>query len=313
MLPQIPRIFIEVKGPVISKALTLMVAQSQSGILAIIWGCDGNLDKGGNSKLNGMMKIGVFDSGVGGLTVLKELALCFPADDFYYLGDTARLPYGIKSPATIRLYSEQVMNFLMTKGVEAIVIACNTASSQVPEVSWSGVPVFNVIEPGAMAALRTSKTKRIGVLGTRATIASEIYARKINALDKSAEVFSQSCPLLVPLAEEGWVVDLIIDGIVARYLQPVLKHRIDTLILGCTHYPILKDSIQKACGPDIQLVDSGRAICEKMKSSLKRELRANKTGGKIYFLATDISEHSLELSKQILAPLKFETFELVHL
>lgn len=262
---------------------------------------------------NESMKIGVFDSGVGGLTVLKELGQHFPSTSFLYLGDTARLPYGIKSPETIRQYSEQIMNFLIQEDVGAIVIACNTASSQVPEAQWRGIPVFNVIEPGARAAVQTSRTRKIGVLGTRATIASEIYTKKIQVLADNAEVYSQSCPLLVPLAEEGWTKDPVTDLVIQRYLEPLLQKNIDTLILGCTHYPILKDAIQKICGNKVQLVDSGKAICESIRETLLDITGTHSAPGRIEFLATDLPEHTQKLAEKILHPLKVDRFELIHL
>ncbi|MGZ5279028.1 MAG: glutamate racemase [Pseudobdellovibrionaceae bacterium] len=185
-----------------------------------------------------MAKIGVFDSGVGGLTVLKELAAHFPNEEFLYLGDTARLPYGTKSPETIRQYSEQILNFLTARKVDALIIACNTASSQVPEKEWLSLPVFNVIEPGAEFAVASSENKHIGVLGTRALVASGAYQKEILKLSPDAQVFAQSCPLFVPLAEEGWLEDPITNLIAYRYLHPLLESKIDTLILGCTHYPL---------------------------------------------------------------------------
>jgi len=259
------------------------------------------------------MKIGVFDSGVGGLTVLRELGQHFPSVDFLYLGDTARLPYGTKSPKTIREYSEQVMNFLIDQGVGAIVIACNTASSQVSESEWRGVPVFNVIEPGALVATRKSKSQRIGVLGTRATITSDVYAKKIKKLNPAALVFSQSCPLLVPLAEEGWINDPVTDFVIARYVKPLLENKIDTMILGCTHYPILRQAIQKACGPDVHLVDSGLAICDSISEIILDITGNRKQKGSIHFCTTDLSEHTEKLAQQILKPLVITKTETIHL
>ncbi len=276
-----------------------------------------------------MATIGVFDSGVGGLTVLKELALTFPSENFIYLGDTARLPYGTKSPDTIRKYSEQIMDFLISKKVDAIVIACNTASSQVPEKEWQGVPVFNVIDPGAELAVQTTENGRIGILGTRATIASGSYAKKIKSLAPETLVFSQACPLFVPLAEEGWTDDPITNLIAFRYLQPLLhiqsEAQIDTLILGCTHYPLLKTAIQKACGSSVQLVDSGEAMCEKLsdafsKNILKKNVQKDnqkdspeKKQADIQLLTTDLSAHTQLLAEQILSPVPIDHFEVVHL
>ncbi len=252
-----------------------------------------------------MAKIGVFDSGLGGLTILKELLLSFPEEDFVYLGDTARLPYGTKSPETIRKYSEQIMNFLCTKNVDALVIACNSASSQVPEKEWHGLPLFNVIEPGAAKAYQLSQNKKIGLLGTRATVASESYTREIEKLDPSIELFSQACPLFVPLAEEGWTDDPITNLIVYRYLQPLLAKQIDTLILGCTHYPLLRNSIQRACGPNINLVDSGKGLAHEISQAFdKKQIIARNQSSRpnknIEILMTDFSQHSQEMAESIL-------------
>lgn len=260
------------------------------------------------------MKIGVFDSGVGGLTVLKKLATAFPAEEYLYLGDTARLPYGTKSPETIRQYSVQIMNHLKDQNVDAIVIACNTASSQVPESHWHGIPVLNVIDPGAQWAVAQTKNKKIGVLGTRATIGSDIYAKKIKQLLPEATVLSQSCPLLVPLAEEGWTDDPVTELIIARYVAPLLDKGIDTLVLGCTHYPLLEKPIQKAFQGNITLVDSGEAICEILKSGLLKNGKSKPSlEPKICFSLTDSSAHTFRLAEKILSPLKITQQETVHL
>lgn len=263
-----------------------------------------------------MATIGVFDSGVGGLTVLKVLAEHFPQEHFIYLGDTARLPYGTKSPETIRSYSEQILSFLTGRKVDALVIACNTASSQVSEKTWNGIPVFNVIEPGAAMAVMMSESNSIAVLGTRATVASEAYPKEIRRLQPAAEVYSQACPLFVPLAEEGWIDDPITNLIAFRYVQPLLQHKIDTLILGCTHYPLLKMAIQKACGNSVQLVDSGKALALKLEEAFQSgalKPAGTEGTGEIHILATDLSIHMQELAASILAPLKIQSFEFVHL
>ena len=258
--------------------------------------------------------IGVFDSGIGGLTVLKELAHQFPNESFLYLGDTARLPYGSKSPTTIRRYSEQNISFLAARNVKAIVIACNTASTQVPESQLGGLPLYNVIAPGSQRALEVSISKRIGVLGTRATIASQAYSKKIKELDSAAEVFGQECPLFVPLAEEGWDSDPITNLIVYRYVQPLVLQFVDTLVLGCTHYPILKNSISRVVGGSIELVDSGEAIARWMavdfaSGKLQRCLPEGKR--KISILTTDFSKHFNNLALEILEPIQPDEFTIV--
>lgn len=260
--------------------------------------------------------IGVFDSGIGGLTVLKELALRFPLENFLYLGDTARLPYGSKSPQTIRKYSEQNIQFLEKQNVKAIVIACNTASSQLTEKEYDGLPIYNVIEPGSQRALETSATGRIGILGTRATINSKAYTKKIFELNPAAQVFDQACPLFVPLAEEGWDSDPITNLIVYRYLSNLLKNNIDTLILGCTHYPILKNSIAKASGSSVSLVDSGEAISFWLENDFKDGRLQNNTSGEsqlIDIMTTDYSSHFTEVAHRILNPIKPNDFRIVDL
>ncbi len=260
--------------------------------------------------------IGVFDSGIGGLTVLKELALQFPQENFLYLGDTARLPYGSKSAHTIRKYSEQNIQFLKKLNVKAIVIACNTASTQVPEPELEGLPIYNVIGPGAQRALEVSESKRIGVLGTRATINSKAYSHKILELDPTANIIDQACPLFVPLAEEGWDSDPVTNLIVFRYLSQILQHSIDTLILGCTHYPLLKNSIARVTGSSIELVDSGEAIARWLerdfnKNRLQRNAKDNHQ--KIEIMTTDSSAHFTEMALKILKPIKADEFRVVDL
>jgi glutamate racemase len=259
--------------------------------------------------------IGVFDSGVGGLTVLRTLAKKLPKESFIYLGDTARLPYGTKSPATIRAYSEQVMNYLVKLGVKAIVIACNSASSQVFETEWRAIPVYNVIEPGARAAVVATKNKRVGVLGTRATIESGVYTRAVRSIDSVVSIFSQACPLFVPLAEEGWSEDPITKVVAERYLQPILQHDIDTLILGCTHYPLLKATIQNVCGKAVVLVESGEVLARALLKDIQsgRITKSAADHGSIRVLKTDLSAHAEALSRAILADFQISAIEKVDL
>ena len=259
--------------------------------------------------------IGVFDSGIGGLTVLKELALQFPQENFLYLGDTARLPYGSKSPQTIRKYSEQNILFLERQNVKAIVIACNTASSQLTEKEFDGLPIYNVIEPGSQRALEVSSSGRIGVLGTRATVNSQAYRKKILEYHPEAQVFDQACPLFVPLAEEGWDSDPVTNLIVFRYLGPLLQNKIDTLILGCTHYPILKSSIAKVTGSAVELVDSGEAIARWLSRDIEQgRLGVNHDGPRsIDIMTTDHSAHFTEVAHRILNPVKADAFRVVDL
>lgn len=243
--------------------------------------------------------IGVFDSGVGGLTVLKTLRTKFPSENFIYLGDTARVPYGNKSPETVRRYAEEIMDYFVRLEVKAIVIACNSASSQVPEMAWKNVPVFSVIQPGAKVAFEASTSKRIGVIGTRTTIQSQVYKNALQAYGP-CEVYQQACPLFVPLVEEAWTEDPVTNLIVYRYLSVFLQHGIDTLVLGCTHYPLLKNSIQKVLGADVHLIESGEAVAEAMKTRLPEIFWHNTPHGELSLIATDSPGHLLSHARMIL-------------
>ncbi|MBT3756857.1 MAG: glutamate racemase [Candidatus Cloacimonetes bacterium] len=214
--------------------------------------------------------IGIFDSGVGGLTVFKEIRKRFPNEDIIYFGDTARVPYGPKSQSTVIDYSIQNARFLIQQGAKIIVIACNTSSATaLSELQKSlPVPVLGVIEPGALSAVSTSVNKRIGVIGTEGTIRSKAYSSAISNLDDNCNVFSKPCPLLVPLAEEGWEDHDVTKLTIKEYLTSLLRNNIDTLVLGCTHYPILKASIQQFVGDDITLVDSAEAVTDKLDEIL---------------------------------------------
>lgn len=256
--------------------------------------------------------IGIFDSGVGGLTVLKALYERYPEESYLYLGDTARLPYGTKSPETIVKYSQQIINYLYKREVKAIVIACNSASSVADRIKKNGIPVFNVIEPGASHALALTQNFRIGVVGTRTTVTTCAYPRAIAKLSSQAQVFQQACPLWVPLAEEGWINDPVTNLIVYRYLSPFLQSDIDTLILGCTHYPILKASIARALGPAVQLVDSGTALADLLAESFARgTLVPNKGSARLTIMATDTNQHFAEVARRILDPIKIDHMDQV--
>lgn len=215
-------------------------------------------------------KIGVFDSGVGGLTVYKELLELLPDESFLYLGDTARVPYGIRSPETIRKYSLQNCLFLLEKGAELIVIACNTATaSALPFLqSVLKVPVLGVIEPGVQTALATTRSKRVGVIATETTIRSGVYEEALKAHDANVVCVSLATPLFVPLVEEGMMSDAVLFPVFEHYLKALQQGGVDTLILGCTHYPILKPHLQRYLGGNIALVDSARAMAETVKDHL---------------------------------------------
>lgn len=265
--------------------------------------------------------IGFFDSGIGGLTVLRAVREKLRHENFIYLGDTARLPYGTKSPETIRKYTEQNIAALERLGVKAVVIACNSASTSIlagkenrTPVS-SGVPLFNVIEPGAEAALAVSKSKRIGILGTRATVQSGAYVKAIHALAPKAEVFQQPAPLLVPLVEEGWENDPLTNLVIYRYLAPLQAQSIDTLVLGCTHYPALQDGIARVLGAGIVLVDSAHAIADRIAADLASgQIAPHRAGGtgSLELYATDAASSTIETARRLIGAgeIVFKPFDL---
>jgi glutamate racemase len=213
--------------------------------------------------------IGVFDSGVGGLTVVAELRRRLPEEGILYLGDTARLPYGTKSPSTVFRYTQRNVDFLVGHGVKAVVVACNTASALALEGLTSPVPVWGVVEPGAERAVAASRG-RIGVIATESTVASQAYARALHRLRPDVEVVSQACPLLVPLVEEGWLEDPVTEAVARRYLEPLLAARIDTLVLGCTHYPLLAPLLARVAGDAVTLVDSAESVAATVATELAR-------------------------------------------
>lgn len=259
-----------------------------------------------------MSSIGVFDSGVGGLTVLRALKERWPAEDFYYLADTARLPYGNKSLHTVHNYVEQCLKFLKQYPLKAVVVACNTASAAIIEQPVKfDLPLFNVIEPGARKAVELSANQRIGVLATRATVYAEAYVHAVRRIAPDTKVIQQACPLFVPLVEEGWLDDPVTNLIVYRYINGVLREQVDTLVLGCTHYPVLRDSIRKAAGNSIQLVDSSLGLIEDLPKKL--EMREGPGEGKIKILCTDFSPRLEETVRLLLKGTAFDSIEPVDL
>lgn len=214
--------------------------------------------------------IGVFDSGLGGLTVAREIMRNLPRERIVYFGDTARVPYGNKSKPTVVRYSRQIVRFLMQQEIKAIVIACNTATAlAIEEVKEeAGIPVIGVVEPGAVTAAAVTKNKQVGVIATRATTSTNAYAKAIHRIDPEINVISEACPLLVPLAEEGWIHDRITDEIIMRYLDDLLEHDIDTLILGCTHYPLFRSEIRKLVGDKITLVNPAYETAKELERML---------------------------------------------
>lgn len=234
--------------------------------------------------------IGVFDSGVGGLTVVDEIMQQLPEERIIYFGDTARVPYGNKSKKSILKYSKQIVNFLMTKNVKAIVIACNTASAfALDEIaSQVTIPIIGVVKPGARTAAAVTKNNNIGVIGTNGTINSGMYQRYLNIRNPEVNVFGKACPLFVPLVEEGWINDSITKDVASRYLKEFSNYNIDTLVLGCTHYPLLREIIALELGKEVELVNPAYETAKTLNNVLENKNIKNKTlNGKHEFYVSD--------------------------
>jgi len=216
--------------------------------------------------------IGVFDSGVGGLTVAREIMRQMPKEQIIYFGDTARVPYGSKSKETVITFSRQIAKFLLTKNVKAIVIACNTASALALETIKQEfpIPVIGVVKPGAITAAKTTKSGRIGIIATEATINSGIYPQYLTELCPNVQVYGKACPLFCPLVEEGWLYDSVTVEIAERYLNELQGYDVDTLVLGCTHYPLLRHTIQKVVGPSVTLVNPAYETAKQIKRVLEK-------------------------------------------
>ncbi len=235
--------------------------------------------------------IGVFDSGIGGLTVLRAIRRLLPGESTVYFGDTARVPYGPKSPDTIRRYSIEASDFLLTQGVKAIVVACNTATAHALRHIADHVPVptIGVVEPGAQEAAARSRSGRIGVIGTQGTIESGAYEKAIQSFRPAATVFGMACPLFVALAEEGWTEGEVARLIAERYLRPLLQRNIDTLVLACTHYPLLAPLLADVVGAAVTLIDSAEATAAEVARCLSGEalLSSQERGSARYFASDD--------------------------
>lgn len=248
--------------------------------------------------------IGVFDSGIGGLTVVRALLRRLPQEDIVYFGDTARVPYGTKSRETIVRFSLQDVAFLQRFHVKLIVVACNTASSlALPTLQRRvAAPIIGVLEPGARAAVAATRCGRIGVIGTPSTIASQAYEQAVHRLNRSVRVYSQECPLFVPLAEEGWADDPVTETVARRYLTPLLRRRIDTLILGCTHYPLLKTIIARVMGRAVHLVDSAiQTAAEVQRVLATRHLAVDgRQASQCQFYVSDEPQRVMRLAKRFL-------------
>lgn len=249
--------------------------------------------------------IGIFDSGIGGLTTVKAIKDLIPDADIVYFGDTARTPYGSKSADTIKNYSLENAKFLIDKGAKIIVIACNSASSTATKILREklDIPVFEVITPAAKLASQVTKNNHIGIIGTRATISSRIYEQHLKNINKDIKVFSNPSPLLVPLIEEGFIKAPETKRIVKKYLIPLKTRQIDTLILGCTHYPILKDIIDGKAGKKVKIIDSSTAIANDIKEYIdncENPEKFYKNLGKSIFFVSDITPQFGKLAKSIL-------------
>ena len=264
-----------------------------------------------NSELNNSVRnapIGVFDSGLGGLTVVREIMRNLPDESITYFGDTARVPYGNKSGETVIRYSRQIVHFLEEKQVKAIVVACNTASALALDTIEKeiSVPIIGVVRPGADMAIASTTRKKIGVIATEGTIRSGLYRKLICGADPEMQVYEKACPLFVPLVEEGWTKDPITEEVARRYLQEILDDGIDTLIMGCTHYPLLRSLLKKVVGDSVQLINPayetaqalGRMLDEK---GLRHDpVSVEDESGRYCFYASDSVEHFVDFANRIL-------------
>lgn len=260
--------------------------------------------------------IGVFDSGVGGLTVAREIMRQLPKEKLVYFGDTARVPYGSKSQTTIIRYTKQIVRFLQTKQVKAIVVACNTASAfALEEVSKTlSIPIIGVVKPGAKVAAETTRNGKIGVIGTEGTIDSKIYTRVIHQQNENAQVLGKACPLFVPLVEEGWLNDPVTVQVAQRYLAPLINTGIDTLIMGCTHYPLIRSTIQDVLGDGVQLINPAYETARTLTQMLEEQDLLNTEESffknQYEFYVSDAAEKFMKFADSIL-PYDVDTTKLI--
>jgi glutamate racemase len=248
--------------------------------------------------------IGVFDSGIGGLTVVRALMKQLPRENIVYYGDTARVPYGTKSPQVIREYAAQDADFLVSQGIKMLVVACNTVSAVALDIvqKRARVPVVGVIIPGARAAVSATRKKRVGIIGTSATVNSGAYANAVRQIDEEVQVFARACPLFVPLAEEGWIDHQVTMLVAKEYLFPLTLEKVDTLILGCTHYPVLRSSIAAVLDPRITLIDSGAAAALEVERVLDEQNIRNPSKQKpnLQFFVSDLPAKFSEIGERFL-------------
>ncbi|HTY21305.1 MAG TPA: glutamate racemase [Geobacteraceae bacterium] len=248
--------------------------------------------------------IGIFDSGVGGLTVLKEVVRVLPQEDTIYLGDTARVPYGTKSPETVTRYALQVTSFLVERDIKLLVVACNTASAVSLDTLTRSfpIPIIGVIEPGAKRAALVTRNGKVGVIGTTATIQSSAYSKAIKRINREIEVVTRACPLFVPLVEEGWVDNEVARLTAKTYLQELKAAGVDTLVLGCTHYPLLKGTIAEIMGDGVQLVDSAEETARTVAETLNNGdlLRPLSEKGNHHYFVTDVPAGFIRVGNRFL-------------
>lgn len=263
--------------------------------------------------------IGVFDSGVGGLTVAREIMRQMPNERIVYFGDTARVPYGSKSKETIIRYSRQIIRFLRTKNVKAIVIACNTASAYALDTVEAelDIPIIGVVKPGAKVAAETTRNNKIGVIGTEGTISSGIYSDFLHIRNKGINVLGKACPLFVPLVEEGWAKDSVTKEVAKRYLEELKESGIDSLILGCTHYPLLRSTIRTVMGEKVTLVNPAYETAIELKELLEQNNLINSQkqpsdGSGYAFYVSDLADKFKQFANSIL-PYDIETTKLINI
>jgi glutamate racemase len=257
--------------------------------------------------------IGIFDSGIGGLTVLAALQRRLPGERYVYLGDTARLPYGTKSAETVIRYALRAAAFLGRRGIKMLVVACNTASAAaLPALEEAmTVPVVGVVVPGARAAV-ASRARKVGVIGTESTVASGAYPHALHALDPNVEVVARACPLFVPLVEEGWFDHPVTRAVAYEYLEPFAAGQVDTLILGCTHYPLLRAAIAEAVGTGVRLVDSAEAVAGEVAEIVGGGGIASPSPDAVHIQVTDAAARVDRIARLILpdAPVNLELVDL---
>ena len=250
------------------------------------------------------LPIGIFDSGVGGLTVFREIISLLPGEDIIYLGDTARVPYGTRSPQTVIKYSQEITGFLLRQGIKLLVVACNTSSAvSLPSLQQQNeIPVIGVIEPGARWAAEVTQNKRVGVIGTEGTVKSRAYEQAIHGIDQEITVIARACPLFVPLAEEGWIDNQVTRLTAQHYLRPLCEDGIDTLVLGCTHYPLLEGIIREITGDGVFLINSAKETAKEVKRILQEKgiNTPEDRVGSYTFYVTDNAERFIQVGERFL-------------